>query len=126
MAEFNPSNKNHVVTLQGRNYITFVGLQARLADQGKSIVDVDVEVLRDPFAEENYAKRWATVKVSVTAQAGDLRGTIRCLGDASTDNVSKALGEATLRMAETRATARALRILTRSPFTAIEELPPEA
>lgn len=124
MPEFNPNSNLHVVTLQGRKFITFVGLQARLADQGKSIVGLAVEVLRDPFAEENYEKRWAVVKVTVEIMKGDVIARLSSLGDASMDNVSKALGEATLRMAETRAVARALRIATRAPFTSVEELPP--
>lgn len=123
---FNPAAKEHVVTLQGRKFITFVGLQARLADQGKSIVGIDVEILRDPFAEDNKATNQAVVKatVSIMGNKGGVSAKISSLGDASTKNVSKNIADATLRMAETRAIARALRIATRAPFTAVEEIPP--
>ena len=126
MAEFNPNAKEHVVTLQGRKFITFVGLQARLADQGKSIIGTEIEILRDPFAEENSTDKQAVVRatVHIIGKAGTpVTAKIQALGDASKNNVSKNIAEATLRMAETRAIARALRIATRSPFTAIEELP---
>lgn len=126
MAEFNPNDKNHVVSLQGRKFVTFVGLQARLADQGKSIVGTEVEILRDPFAEDNAGDKQAVVRatVSIVGKNG-VTASIQSLGDASRRNVSKTIEEATLRMAETRAIARALRLATRSPFTALEELPPE-
>lgn len=122
---FDANSKEHVQNLQGRKFITFVGLQARLADQGKSIVGTTVEILRDPFEEPNTKTNQAVVRVTVKVLSDKgVEASVQCLGDASTKNVSKNIAEATLRMAETRATARALRILSRSPFTAIEEIPP--
>jgi len=122
-AEFDPTSKLHVVTLQGRKYITYVGLQARLADQGKSIIATSTEIIRDPFDEENFPTRQAVVKVNMTIQKGDTVARLSCVADASSANVSGALKEATLRMAETRGQSRVLRIATRAPFTAYEELP---
>ncbi len=123
MAEFDPSKKEHVVTLQGRKYITYVGLQARLADQGKSIIGTDTEIVMNPYDSKNYDYRQAVVKVTMRIQKGDVVAELSCVGDANTDNVSKNLAEATLRMAETRAQSRVLRIATRAPFTSFEELP---
>ena len=123
--QFNPGAKEHVVTLQGRKFITFVGLQARLADQGKHIHGLEIEIIRDPFDEDNKENKQALVRatVHVVAENGAV-SKVQSLGDASKLNVSKNIEDATLRMAETRAIARALRIITRAPFTAVEEIPP--
>ncbi len=121
MAEFNPGNSLHVVTLQGRKYITFVGLQARLADQGKSLIGTKVEVDTRPTKDNNNRSE---VRVTAKVKKGDLVAEIQCVGDADNSNVSKILQGATLRMAETRALSRCLRIATRADYTAVEELPP--
>jgi hypothetical protein len=127
MAEFDVNRKEHVVNLQGRKFVTFVGLQARLADQNKSIVGTEVEILKSPF-DEGAENNQAVVRATVTIIGGKnaVTAKIQALGDASTLNVSKNIANATLRMAETRAIARALRIATRSPFTAVEEIGEEA
>jgi len=122
MAEFNPADKKHLVKLQGVPYITVVGLQARLADQGKAVVETDTEMLLSPFTNEEKA---AIVKFScyVLDKNGNKHGPFSALGDASAETVNSKLAGATLRMAETRAYGRVLRIATRSNYTAFEELP---
>jgi hypothetical protein len=123
VAEFNPDNKQHVVDLQGRKYITVVGLQARMADQGKSIVESDTEIIQLPTKENG---KEAIVKVKVYVQKGDkVFGPLTAVGDASVANVGQKLKEATLRMAETRGQGRVMRVITRAPYTALEELPAE-
>lgn len=126
MAQFDKNNKKHLVSIPGQGqYITVVGLQHLLADQGKSIVGMDTEILRDPFAPENYDNRQAVVRVTLHLQKGDVKAPISSLGDASSLNVNSKMKEATLRMAETRAIGRALRVATKSNYTAFEELPAE-
>lgn len=123
MAEFNSGDKKHLVNLQGTPYITVVGLQARMADQKKSIVQSDTEIIQLPTKENG---KEAIVKVSVYVQKeGKNFGPLSAVGDASAANVGPKLKEATLRMAETRAYGRVLRVITRSPYTALEELPAE-
>lgn len=122
--EFNPNDSKHLVKLQGVPYITVVGLQARLADQQKAVVETDTEMLVNPFENDELA---AVVRYSayVLDAKGNKHGPFKALGDASKKTVNNKLAGATLRMAETRAYGRVLRIATRSPFTALEELPAE-
>ena len=122
--EFNPNDSKHLVKLQGTPYITVVGLQARLADQNKAVVETNSEMLVNPFENDELA---AVVKYSayVLDVKGNKHGPFVALGDASKKTVNQKLAGATLRMAETRAYGRVLRIATRSPFTALEELPAE-
>lgn len=123
MAEFDKNNKKHLVTLQGSQYITFVGLQARLVDQKKYIVGTYTEVLIHP-TKENNNRAEVGVTVSIKKDGSPDTFNFHCVGDADPNNVSKNLANATLRMAETRATSRALRLATRSDFTAWDEMPP--
>jgi hypothetical protein len=120
---FNPDDKKHLVPLQGVQYITVVGLQARAADMGITIVQSETEILRLPHENED---KEAIVKVKLWPQKdGKTFGPITAVGDASIKNVGSKLKEATLRMAETRGYGRALRVITRAPYTALEELPAE-
>lgn len=125
MAEFDPNNSKHLVKLQGTPYITVVGLQARLADQGKAIVETYTELLTNPYEDGTEA---AVVRFScnVLDKNGNKHGPFQSFGDASPKNVGPKLKEALIRMAETRAYGRALRIITRSMYTSLEELPPDA
>lgn len=122
MAEFDKGNKKHLVNLQGTPYITVVGLQARLADQGKAVVETDTELISNPYETGVEA---AVVRFScyVLDKNQKKHGPFKAFGDASAKNVGPKLKEALIRMAETRAYGRALRIITRSDYTALEELP---
>lgn len=123
MAEFDPKNKKHLVSLQGQSYITAVGLQARLVDQGKYIIGIDTEIVEYPTKDNNQR---AIVLSTVYIRSNNSKETFkfRSVGDADQTNVSKNLANATIRMAETRSVSRSLRIATRSDFTALDELPP--
>lgn len=121
--EFDPKNKKHLVSLQGSQYITAVGLQARLVDQGKYIVGVDTDILEFPNKDNNNR---AVVLSTVYIKSNNSKETFKfkSVGDADATNVSKNLVGAVMRMAETRSISRSLRIATRSDFTALDELPP--
>ncbi len=123
--KFNPKDSKHIVKVSGQEFITYVGLQARLQDQGKSIVGVDTEVVQVPHPDNGDT---AVVTSKVTVIGRDAEGRefgpyeFRCIGDASPDSVGKAIKPHIIRMAETRAIARALRIITRSEYTALDEV----
>lgn len=123
MGEFNSSDRKHLVTLQGTPYITVVGLQARLKDQGKSVVRTSTELLQIPSDDNGKV---AIVKYSIWVKyQEETFGPFESLGDASPENVNSKLAAALIRMAETRGYGRSLRIATRADYTALEELPPD-
>lgn len=123
MPEFDKNDKKHLVSLQGTPYITVVGLQAKMYDQGKSVVESDTEIIQLPNTNED---REAVVKVKVFVEFnGKKYGPICAVGDASIKNVGPKLQNATLRMAETRGWGRVYRVITRAPYTSLEELPHE-
>lgn len=118
---FDPNNPQHVVSMSGRKFITFVGLQARLSDQGKRLIGAHTEVLQN--GDDHESGRWlvrSTLKLyhDETGTTAEIQG----LGDASKENVGKMIQPHLPRMAETRAEVRALRKATRSEYTAVEEI----
>lgn len=119
MPLFDVNNPLHMVPLQGRKFITFVGLQARLVDQKKELVGTETEIIQLPTDENG---KNAVVKCKMIVKQEDTTAEIECVGDASKANVGPKLVEATLRMAETRAQARCLRLATRAEWTSREEI----
>jgi hypothetical protein len=101
-----------VVWLQGREYLTHNGL-LRVAHE------VGLKSIQSELIHWNAEKKEAVIKTVVVGE----RGTYTGYGDASPANVAKHLREATLRMAETRAVNRALRLYTGLGMTTTEELP---
>ena len=80
---------------------------------------------KDTVEEEKLNRTVITVatglcifKATVTGE----RGTYNAFGDASPRNVGKMIAPHLIRMAETRAIARALRLYTGCGYTALEEL----
>jgi hypothetical protein len=120
----------HIIRLQGKEYILFPGLVALAKDQG--MVGMQTAKLQDPTEENN--KRCVFEATAsflaydrdgelVTDGAGNpLIATYTCQGDASPADVSRGILPHMLRMAETRAMARALRVGTGLAITAFEEL----
>jgi hypothetical protein len=122
LGEFNASDRKHLVTLQGTPYITVVGLQARLKDQGKSVVRTKSELIQIPADDNGNV---AIVRYSIWVKYQDETfGPFESIGDASPKTVNSKLADAIIRMAETRGYGRSLRIATRADYTAMEELPP--
>ena len=101
-----------VVWLQGREYLTHNGL-LRVAHE------VGLKSIQSELVHWNAEKKAAVIKTVVIGE----RGTYTGYGDACPANVAKHLREATLRMAETRAVNRALRLYTGLGMTTTEELP---
>ena len=101
-----------IISLQGREYVTFRGLLYVAHESGLESIDVEL-VSWD--AETRSAICRATVKGA--------RGTFSDIGDASPSNVNKMIANACLRMASTRAQGRALRSYLGVGITSLEELP---
>lgn len=103
-----------IVKLQGREYVTFSGLLWTAHDNGLTSINTEI-ISWEPDA------RAAVVRAVVEGA----RGRFTAHGDANPDNVGRNIVGACLRMAETRATARALRCYLGIGATALSELPGE-
>ncbi len=104
-----------IIKLQGREYLTHDGLVRLAHEHGIESIETRIESW-DPEAR-------AAV---VTATAHGARGTYSGIGDANPSNVGRAIASACLRMAETRAVSRALRLYTGLGMTCTSELPGNA
>lgn len=129
MAHFDPNNKQHLITAGGRKFITFVGLQARLADLGIAWIGTQTEMLQN--GDDHESGRWIMRSTcTFLHKESGTRVTHQGIGDAQVANEEKGI-KANMgsmvephapRMAETRAEVRALRKATRSEYTAAEEI----
>ena len=106
------SKAGHICNLKGKQYILFSGLLQLAHENG--IESIDTEVITVDAIEQSA--------VIVARVKGD-RGSFSGHGDASPLNVSKMMAPSFLRMAETRAVARALRFYLGIGMCAREELP---
>ncbi|MBU5440279.1 hypothetical protein KQI42_19990 [Tissierella sp. MSJ-40] len=107
-------DKKFIVTLQGKEFVTYEGL-LDLAHK-KGLVGINTELIQIPSKDNDYL---AIVKARATTKNGDAFDGI---GDADNKNVGSFVIQHKIRMAETRAKARALRDLTNVGMTALEEL----
>lgn len=106
---------SYIVSIQGRDYITFPGLLAEAHAQGlvsieTNLVNTDLE---NPIVKTTVALR--------TLEGNGVKS-FTGYGDANVSNVAKKVAGALLRMAETRSIARALRFACNIDMTALEEL----
>lgn len=104
--------KGTVAQVQGKDYLTHEGL-LRLAHK-HGLQSINTEIVSWERAE-----RAAVVIAVVDGQRGNYTG----IGDADPSNVGKGIANACLRMAETRAVNRALRLYLGLGMTTREELP---
>lgn len=120
----------HIIELNRKEYILFPGLVALAKDQG--MIGMRTTKLQDPTEENNKRcvfEATASFLVKDTdgelvrdAAGNPLVSSFTCQGDASPADVSRGILPHMLRMAETRAMARALRVGTGLAITAFEEL----
>jgi len=110
-------NQEFVKNLQGKDFILYNGL-LDLSHQ-KGLMKLDVEILQFPNAENGNE---AVVRAVAETRHGDRFSDI---GDASPKNCNKLIASHIIRMASTRAKARALRDLTNIGLTCLEELGPD-
>jgi hypothetical protein len=110
-------NQEFVKNLQGKDFILYNGL-LDLSHQ-KGLMKLDVEILQFPTTENGNE---AVVRAVAETRHGDRFSDI---GDASPKNCNKLIASHIIRMASTRAKARALRDLTNIGLTCLEELGPD-
>lgn len=114
--------REHVISLQGRDYIKYSGLISLANEAGLS--SLEVEIVQLPSAENGNT---AIMAARATTKDGN---TYAEVGDANPTNVTRNIAPHIIRMAATRAKARALRDLTGIGMTAYEEMmdeePPNA
>jgi len=105
------NNSDFYINLGGKTYVTQKGLLNEA--HKKNIFSIETEMI--DFKDGEIAI------VKATAKTEDGR-TFTGYGDATKDNVNKMIVKHLLRMAETRAINRSLRLLTNIGVTSIEEL----
>lgn len=106
-------NQSFIIDLQGTSFVTYEGL-LDLAHQ-KGLISMEVELIQIPNKNNGMiaiCKATAKTKDDVYTD----------IGDAAPNSVNRSLIPHLIRMASTRAKARALRDLTNIGITAIEEV----
>jgi hypothetical protein len=107
-------NEEFITKVEGKEFVKYPGL-LDLAHQ-KGILKIEVEALQFPEKENGNV---AICKATVVSKMGE---TYSDLGDANPLNCSAKVAKHLLRMASTRAIARALRSFTNIGMTCLEEI----
>lgn len=109
--------EEYMIERQGKRFVLYAGLLEEAHERG--LRSIETELLQVPSVENGEV---AIVKAVVRTEDGKFGG----IGDASPQNVNRAIAPHLIRMAETRAKARALRDAINVGVTAFEELGGEA
>lgn len=105
--------REFVINRHGKDYVLYAGLLDEAHQQG--LKAIRTHLVQPPLADNG------NVAICMAEVITD-RGTFTGLGDASPDNVSRAMANALIRLAETRAKARALRDAINVSMVSVEEL----
>jgi len=102
-----------MIERQGKRFVLYAGLLEEAHERG--LRSIETELLQIPSAENGEV---AIARAVVRTEEGKFSG----IGEASPQNVGRAIQPHIIRMAETRAKARALRDAINVGVTAFEEL----
>ena len=105
--------EEYMIERQGKRFVLYAGLLEEAHNRGLRSIETDL--LQVPGVENGEV---AIVKAVIRTEEGKFAG----IGDASPQNVNRAIAPHLIRMAETRAKARALRDAINVGVTAFEEL----
>lgn len=111
-------DERFIEIIEGREFIKFGGL-LHLAHE-KGISRIETEIIQLPTSENGNS---AIIRAVVESKEGDLFSGI---GDCSPANCHPKVQKHLIRIAETRAIARCLKLHVDSPFTCLEELADES
>ncbi|SMP82985.1 hypothetical protein SAMN06295888_1681 [Desulfonatronum zhilinae] len=103
-----------LINLKGKDFVTYAGLLDLAHQQG--LARLEVELVQHPNVENGNE---AICRAIAESSSGQI---FSDWGDASPTNTNKMISAHLIRMASTRAKARALRDLTNIGITALEEL----
>ena len=107
-------DERFITTIENKDFVLYAGL-LDLGHQ-KGILKIDVEPLQLPTADNGHM---AICKATVLSKSGEV---FTDVGDANPQNCHPRVAKHLLRMASTRAIARALRSMTNVGMTALEEI----
>jgi predicted amidohydrolase YtcJ len=105
--------EEYMIERQGKRFVLYAGLLEEAHSRGLRSIETDL--LQVPDHENGEV---AIVRATVRTEDGKFTG----IGDASPENVNRTIAPHVIRMAETRAKARALRDAINVGVTAFEEL----
>jgi hypothetical protein len=105
--------KEYIITRQGKDFVLYEGLLDEAHQQG--LCRIATTLIQIPHEDNGNM-------AVVQAEVETAKGTFSGIGDASPSNVNRMILPHLVRMAETRAKARALRDAVNVGVTAVEEL----
>src|ERR671928_565798 len=105
--------EEYMIERQGKRFVLYAGLLEEAHNRGLRSIETDL--VQVPSKDNGDV---AIVKAVIRTEEGKFAG----IGDASPQNVNRAIAPHLIRMAETRAKARALRDAINVGVTAFEEL----
>ena len=105
--------EEYMIERQGKKFVLYAGLLDEAHERG--LRSIETELLQVPGVENGEV---AIARAVVRTEDGKFSG----IGDASPENVGRAIAPHIIRMAETRAKARALRDAINVGVAALEEL----
>jgi hypothetical protein len=109
-------DKRWIIDRNGKSFVTYPGLLDAAHTAG--LTAIRTQLVQVPSPDNGQT-------AIVTAEVTTARGTFTGIGDASPENVARHILPHLIRMAETRAKARALRDAVNVGMAALEELGPD-